>query len=198
MTPAAALVDGARAALEEGKQAFAARDVAAAHHAFERAHRRDPRHPEAMSWYGLTLVLVERNSNLGVMLCDQALRAAGPEPDLLLNVARVHLALKQRERAVRAVQRGLDLWPGDPRFAAARDAIGIRRPPVLGFLPRKNTLNRVLGKLRHRWSKRNAPAYELSPVSLGVPLAPATRALPFTGAPPECGAPASPPGAKGC
>jgi tetratricopeptide (TPR) repeat protein len=169
MSTGAAQADGARGALEDGKEAFAARDVVAAHHAFERAHRRDPRNREAMSWYGLTLVLVERNSNLGVMLCDQALRVAGPEPELVLNVARVHVALKQRERAVRAVQRGLDLWPDDPRFAAARDAIGIRRPPVLGFLPRGNPLNRVLGKLRHRWARRHAPVYELSPITLGVP-----------------------------
>jgi len=170
MTTVPVQTGGAHDALEEGKDAFAARDVGAAHHAFERAHRRDPRNAHAMSWYGLTLVLVERNSNLGVMLCDQALRAAGPEPELLLNAARAHLALNQRERAVRAIQRGLDLWPGDPRFAAARDAIGIRRPPVLGFLPRGNPLNRVLGKLRHGWSKRHAPTYDLSPVTLGVPL----------------------------
>ncbi len=192
MTTGAAQADGALGALEDGKQAFAARDVGAAHHAFERAHRRDPRSREAMSWYGLTLVLVERNSNLGVMLCDQALRAAGPEPELLLNLARVHLALNQRERAVRAVQRGLELWPGDPRFAAARDAIGIRRPPVLGFLPRGNPLNRVLGKLRHRWSRRHAPVYELSPLTLGVPVPPDARHS--AGAPAAGGALASPDG----
>lgn len=161
---------GIAGALDEGKAAFAARDAGAAHHAFERAHRRDPRDPRAMSWYGLTLVLVERNSNLGVTLCDQALRAAGPDPELLLNQARIHLALNQRERAVRAVLRGLELWPRDARFAAARDAIGIRRPPVLGFLSRKNPLNRVLGQIRHRWLGRRMPAYELSPLTLGVPL----------------------------
>ena len=162
---------GAGGALEDGKAAFAARDVGEAHHAFERAHRRDPRDPHAMSWYGLTLVLVERNSNLGVTLCDQALRAAGPDPDLLLNQARLHLALNQRERSVRAILRGLELWPRDARFAAARDAIGIRRPPVFGFLSRKNPLNRVIGRIRHRWLGRHTPVYELSPLALGVPLA---------------------------
>jgi hypothetical protein len=162
----------AAGAIGEGKVAFAARDVAAAHQAFERAHRRDSRDPLAMSWYGLTLVLVERNSNLGVTLCDQALRTGGPNPELLLNQARVHLALNQRERAVRAILRGLEMWPGDARFEAARDAIGIRRPPVVAILSRKNPLNRVLGRLRHRWLGRRIPAYELSPVTLGVPLDP--------------------------
>jgi Flp pilus assembly protein TadD len=163
----------ALAAYEEGRAAFTARDVPGAHHAFERAHRKDPRDPRFMSWYGVTLVLVERNSNLGIMLCDQAVRVAGPEPELLLNQARVHLSLKQRERAVRAIVRGLELFPDDARLVAARDAMGIRRPPVLPFLSRKNPLNRVLGKIRHRWNQRGAPPYERSPVALGEPFAPA-------------------------
>jgi hypothetical protein len=156
--------------LEEGLAAFAARDLPGAHAAFERAYRRDSRDPVHMSWYGVTLVLVERNSNLGLVLVDEALRAAGPDPVLLLNSARVHLALNQRERAARAVTRGLELFPDDPRLAAARLAMGTRRAPVLPFLSRSNPLNRVLGRLRHRWAHRNTPAYELSPVALGVPL----------------------------
>lgn len=160
----------ARGAWEEGLAAWSARDLPGAHAAFERAHRRDPRDPILMSWYGLTLVLVERNSNLGVSLVDQALRVAGASPELLLNSARVHLGLNQRERAVRAVTRGLELWPDDPRLLAARAAMGTRGAPVLPFLSRKNPLNRFLGRLRHRWARRHGPVYELSPLTLGVPL----------------------------
>jgi hypothetical protein len=162
--------DEAAEAFEQGRAAFATRDVEGAHVAFERAHRRSPREPRFMSWYGVTLVLVERNSNLGVMLVDQALRLGGPDPELLLNQARVHLALNQRERAVRALLRGLELWPEDPRLLAAKDALGTRRAPVVPFLSRNNPLNRLLGRLRHRWNQRKAPPYELSPVALGVPL----------------------------
>jgi hypothetical protein len=163
----------AREAHDEGRAAFAARDLPAAHAAFERAHRRDPRDPVLMSWYGVTLVLVEKNSNLGVLLVDQALRLAGPDPELLLNSARIHLALNQRDRAARAVARGLELFPNDPRLLVARAAMGTRRAPVLPFLSRSNPLNRALGRLRHRWTHRNDPVYELSPVALGVPLPPA-------------------------
>lgn len=161
----------ALAAWEEGRAAFAARDLPGAHLAFGRAHRKDPRDPRFMSWYGVTLVLVERNSSLGVVLCEQALRAVGPDPELLLNQARVHLSLNQRDRAVRAILRGLELFPEDPRLAAARDAMGMRRAPVVPFLSRKNPLNRLLGRLRHGWNQRNAPPYERSPVALGVPFA---------------------------
>ncbi|MFO0583620.1 MAG: tetratricopeptide repeat protein [Anaeromyxobacter sp.] len=156
-------------ALERGLAAFVARSLDEAHAAFERAHRADPREPRAMSWYGVTLVLVERNSNLGVLLCDQALRTSGPSPELLLNAARVHLALNQRERAVRHVKRGLELWPEDGALTAARLALGRRSSPVLPFLPRGNPVNVWLGKLRHRWRQRRAPVLELSPLSLGLP-----------------------------
>lgn len=170
ITPAPAAAEpAADSALEEGLAAFAARDLEAAHAAFGRAFRRDSRAPRAMSWYGVTLVLVERNSNLGVTLCDGALRVAGPSPELLLNVARVHLALNQRERAVRPITRGLELWPQDARLLAARAALGTRSAPVLPFLSRKNPLNRTLGKLRHRWRQRRSPVYELSPLALGMP-----------------------------
>jgi tetratricopeptide (TPR) repeat protein len=166
-------VDGAREAgtdeLAGGIAAFTARDLPAAHSAFERAHRAEPRAPRAMSWYGVTLVLVERNSNLGVLLCDQALRLVGPEPELLLNAARVHLALNQRERAVRHLARGLELFPAEPRLAAAWEALGRRSRPVIPFLPRGNPANVWLGRLRHRWRNRIGASPYLDPVSLGEP-----------------------------
>jgi tetratricopeptide (TPR) repeat protein len=156
-----------RAALEQGLAAFLVRDLPAAHQAFERAHRRDPRHPRALSWYGVTLVLVERNSALGLSLCEQALRP-GPAPELLLNLARVHLALNSRERAVKALQRGLQAAPGDAALLAAQEALGTRRSPVLPMLSRGHPLNRLLGRLRHRWRLRHAPHQELSPEALGL------------------------------
>jgi len=173
------------AALAQGLAAFAIRDLEAAHRLFERAHRRDTRHPRAMSWYGVTLVLVERNSALGVSLCDQAVRQAGAEPELALNQARVHLALNQRERAVRALFRGLDHRPRDPTLLAAQQAMGVRRPPVISFLSRSNPLNNLLGRLRHRWlARRGAPMP--APDVLGALPGPAAQpALPPPAAPPR-------------
>jgi len=163
----------AAGAFDEGRAAFEALDLPGAHAAFERAHRRAPRDPRFMSWYGLTLVLVERNSNLGIALCGEALRAAGPDPELFLNQARAHVALNQRERAVGALLRGLESWPDHPGLTAARDALGTRRTPVIPFLSRDNPLNRLLGRLRHRWSRRSAPSFVLSPAALGLPPPPA-------------------------
>jgi len=172
--PVDAAAEGATPAelLAEGLGAFGASDLPGAHRLFEKAHRRDPRWARAMSWYGVTLVLVERNSNLGVSLCDQALRLAGADPELALNQARVHLALNQRERAVRAIARGLEVSPGDAPLRAAWEVVGARRKPVLTFLARGNPINRLLGRLRHRWSRRGDPGGEPTPMNLGAPLDP--------------------------
>ncbi len=174
-------------AFEEGMRSYLARDLAGAHTAFERAHRRAVNDARYMSWYGVTLVLVERNSNLGVLYCDQALRVAGPEPELLLNQARVALALGQRERAVRAISRGLEVTPDHPALLAAQEAMGWRRRPVLPFLSRDNPLNRWLGRLRHKIRKARRPPADPSPATLGLvpepsgPLAlPAPAAAPAT------------------
>jgi len=174
-----ALAPEAAAALAEGFRLYAAGDLASAHAAFARAHRRATGHPRTTSWYGLTLVLVERNSSLGVLYCDQAIRLAGPEAELLLNQARAHLALGQRERAVRAIARGLERWPGDPALRAAQASMGWRRRPVLPFLSRNNPVNRWLGSLRHRWARRLNPSAPATPATLGlVPGGQAKEALP--------------------
>ena len=156
-------------ALDEGLRLFAERQVERAHEAFRRAHRKAVNDPRAMSWYGVTLVLVERNSNLGISLCDRAVRLNGPSAELVLNQARVHLALNQRERAYKAVQRGMGLWPDDVQLRWAQEAMGWRRRPVIPFLGRRNVLNKYLGKLRHKWRKHRSPPPEMNPVTLGSP-----------------------------
>jgi hypothetical protein len=171
VTPRTAATADARAALEEGIRRFEAGDPVAAHGFFGEAHRCDPREPRVASWYGVTLVLVERNSNLGVLYCDQALRLVGPTPELCLNQARAYLALGQRARAVGAVQRGLVANPGDPSLRAALESLGRRREPVIPFLSRANPVNRWLGLMRHRLGG-SQPGGAATPLQLGLPPPP--------------------------
>ena len=158
----------AAASLAEGLAFFANGEAGEAHRCFARAHRRSPGDLRVMSWYGLTLVLVEKNSSLGMLYCDQAVRLGGPEPEISLNQARVHLALSQRERAVKAIARGLALNPDDQALRTAQASMGWRRRPILPCLPRSNFLNRWLGKLRWRWSRRINPVPTATPLTLGI------------------------------
>jgi len=155
--PERSLPPEAAAALEEGLRRFRAGDLEGAHEMFGQANRRAPTDPRIQSWYGLTLVLVEKNSNLGVVLVDGAVRNGRPDPELIVNQSRVAMALGQRVRAVRALERGLAFHPGNPELTAERLALGTRQRPVLSFLSRRNWLNRLLGRIHHGWTARHSP-----------------------------------------
>jgi len=154
----------AAAALEEGLRRFREGDPEGAHERFGQAHRRAPSDPRIQSWYGLTLVLVEKNSILGMVLVDEAVRNPHPDPELVINQSRVAMALGQRVRAVRSLERGLSLYPGQPELVAAREALGRRHPPVLPFLSRSNWMNRLLGRIQYKWALRREAKGEHSPL----------------------------------
>ncbi|MCX5732055.1 MAG: hypothetical protein NTY18_12070 [Deltaproteobacteria bacterium] len=151
------------AALEEGLRRFRKGDPDGAHQKFGEAHRRTPSDPRIQSWYGLTLVLVEKNSILGMVLVDEAVRNGRPDPELIINQSRVAMSLGQRMRAVRALERGLVLYPGQPELVATREALGRRHTLVLPFLSRRNWLNRVLGRIHYKWTSRRAARADSSP-----------------------------------
>ncbi|HTP27949.1 MAG TPA: tetratricopeptide repeat protein [Anaeromyxobacteraceae bacterium] len=154
--------------LEEGLSRYREGDSTEAHALFGRAHRSAPSDARIMSWYGLTLVLVEKNSNLGILYCDQALRLAGPEPELFLNLVRAHLALGQREHAVKVIRRGMAANPTDPGLKLALSSMGYRGRPILPFFSRSNFVNRWLGRLRHRLSRRIHPVARWTPMTIGL------------------------------
>ncbi len=143
------------ALLREGAAAHEQGRLEEAHGLFRRAHARRSSDFRCQAWYGLTLILVEKNSNLGVRLCEEGTRGAGAEAPLSwLNLARAFLALGYRERAVRALQKGLSLDSAHPGLLDEIEKLGVRRRPVLGFLSRSNPVNRLLGRLRSRLSGR--------------------------------------------
>ena len=41
----------------------------------------------------------------------------------------------------------------NPELRELQKELGIRRQPVLGFLPRRNVLNRILGWMRHQFAR---------------------------------------------
>jgi tetratricopeptide (TPR) repeat protein len=153
--PSAAAVPGLDAELErllgEGVALHGQGQLEDAHGKFAQAHRRRVADPRCLAWYGLTLIQVERNNNLGVRYCEEAVRGVGADDAICwLNLARAFLALGYRDRAIRTLQRGLELAPDQPELRDEIDRLGIRRQPVIGFLHRSNPVNRMLGRLRHR------------------------------------------------
>jgi len=110
----------------------------------------DKNNPYYMSYLGVVLARSERKWGEAERLCDSAVRMKRNQAQLYLNLAEVYAAAGRRDDAVDALQTGLKYARRDIRLTIAMNKLTPRRSPVLGFLGRRNALNRQLGILRHR------------------------------------------------
>jgi tetratricopeptide (TPR) repeat protein len=139
--------------LDEGR-ALLDMDPRAAHDIFEKAWRRNLNDPRVLSNYGLTLVLVEGDRQRGIRFCEEALRRGLQTTETLVNLARALVVTRNKEQAVRALRKAMELSPDDPRVSAEFAALGLRRPPPIPWLPRDFFLNKWIGKLTWKLSRR--------------------------------------------
>lgn len=108
---------------------------------------------QAYSFLGYGIAQTQRRHKEGLDLCRHALRLSFTEPENHLNMARLHVLMGNRKMAIKAVGEGLTLNPNHSPLLALYREMGIRREPVLRFLDRNNVLNRLLGRLRHDFSR---------------------------------------------
>lgn len=101
------------------------------------------------SYLGFGIARFDRRVREGLQLCEHAVRREFYQPENYLNLARTELLAGRRDAAVEAIAAGRRIDPEHPGLAALHDELGIRRPPVLPFLSRRNLVNRLLGRLRH-------------------------------------------------
>src|SRR3989454_6860779 len=137
--------------IDEGRALLDA-DRASAHQIFEKAYRRNLNDVRVLSNYGLTLVLVEGDRQRGIRFCEEAVRRGPATTEMLVNLAKALVVTRNKEQAVRALHRALELAPNDPRVRHEFLALGLRRPPPIPWLPRNFFLNKWLGRLTLRVS----------------------------------------------
>lgn len=101
------------------------------------------------SYLGQALARCERRYAEGVAACRRGVELAFYEPDNYLNLAWVHVLARERDAAMAAIDGGLAIDAQHAGLLALKKRLGVRRKPVIGFLPRAHPLNRKLGKLRH-------------------------------------------------
>lgn len=133
-----------------GKEAFAADEFAAAYEQFRAAYELQPNDPRFRSYYGLCLGLVERRFKKALEICQSAVQEQYYDAELLHNLGRLHLAFGFKAEGVAYLRQGIRLDASRTDILEALRNFGIRRPPVLPFLPRRHLLNRWLGKVRYR------------------------------------------------
>ena len=130
-----------RAALESGKHASALEH-------FRVAHKVEPTSPRYRSYYGLCLGISKRRFDQALELCRSAAKEEFFNPELYRNLAQVHLAFGFKAEAIRYLRRGLMIDPANQQILEDLRALGVRRRPSLGFLPRSHLINRWLGIVR--------------------------------------------------
>lgn len=122
-------------------------EMAALEH-FASAHERAPEDPRYRSHYGWAVAMVEHRVDRGVSLCRSALREAADQPELYHNLARILLAHGRKTEGIKYIRRGLMVDPRNAALVLEWRRLGIRRAPVLAFLPRRHFANRLLGRVR--------------------------------------------------
>lgn len=152
------LNDSANVLFDQGRQLLEQGQAEEALKRLDLAYSQAPHHARIRSYYGLALAIVERRFAEAAELCNSSLKQEFFNPDLYYNAARVYLEFGFKSDAVRCLRRGRMIDPAHkPNSELLRD-LGMRRGPVLRFLPRAHRLNVWLGHARHRLGSRSAAA----------------------------------------
>lgn len=142
------LAANAREAFEQGRLALQSNDFRSALVSLREAQALAPDHAQIRSSLGLAVALGERNFESARTLCESAAKQEFFNPELYLNLARVYLSVGRRPEALRYLRRGQMIDPGHVEIREAIADLGMRRLPILPFLPRRHVVNRMLGSVR--------------------------------------------------
>ena len=130
--------------LEEGLKALNAGRTDEALEWFEKAVA-ETRAPLACACLAYCRAKEKGKVKEAVALCMEAIKDDPKNPDIYLNLGRVHLLAGQRRSAIRAFDLGLR-YGRSPQIENELALIGRRKAPPLPFLSRSNPLNKFLGK----------------------------------------------------
>jgi tetratricopeptide (TPR) repeat protein len=119
-----------------------------------RAFEGDQRNPYYISFLGLSIARAEQKWDQAAELCESAIQLNRKEIKFHLNLIEVYALAGMREKALYTLDHAAKLFGGDGRLKRARSKLQKRSAPLLPFFGRNHFLNRELGKLRHRISKR--------------------------------------------
>ena len=120
----------------------------------EQALQIAPRNALYLSHYGVAVALEREDYEAALKLCDRAIKLDPRNPVPHVNLGKVYRLMGQNGDAYNEF---LSAWKADnehPAPAAELSRMGIRRPPVIPFLPRSNWLNIRLGRLRALLTRR--------------------------------------------
>jgi tetratricopeptide (TPR) repeat protein len=138
--------------LSKGLRAFEKENFVSALCFLEQACQKEAS-PDAVSHLAVCIARERGLVKKALEMCTEAIEKEPGRSVHHLNKGRVLLFAKRREEAVDAFRRGLAV-EANPDIGRELERLGIRKRPVIPFLPRHNLLNKYLGiilsKLRLR------------------------------------------------
>jgi tetratricopeptide (TPR) repeat protein len=118
-----------------------------------------PNEPFILSYYGCLEAILNKNYTYGIGACLKAIKILqermpfGHEffyPVLYLNLGRTYLAAGNKKNAIETFQKGLVFDNENKDLLQEIKKLGIRRKPVVRFLPRSHPINKYIGIILHR------------------------------------------------
>jgi tetratricopeptide (TPR) repeat protein len=116
-----------------------------------------PRHPGYLSLYGLCIAIESEDYESARKLCEKAIRINPRDPVSRVNLGKVFRMQGDTASAYGEFLTAYKIDRQHPAPAAELSRMGIRRPPVLPFLPRSHWANVGLGMLRARMHRLGLP-----------------------------------------
>ncbi len=125
-----------------------------------------PEDPLIMSYYGCLQAVVDKRYRTGVETCRKSFKLVTRDMEgksamaaiLCLNLGRAFVAAGKRMEAIEAFEKGLKYEKGNRELIGELQALGKRKKPPLPFLSRSNPLNKYIGLLLHKKTKKQPAA----------------------------------------
>lgn len=110
-----------------------------------------------LSFFGLSLALVQKKYKAAVDLCKRALDLEFYNGDHYANLTRIYIIAGNRKKAIETAEAGLKVVPEHEALVEVRRELGVRARPAVPFLDRAHPINVSLGQARHAVKKSTAP-----------------------------------------
>ena len=122
--------------------------ASAARKHLEQALQICPQHPAYLSMYGLCVAIDAEDFDSARRICEKAVKMSPSDPINRVNLGKVFRLQGDNGSAYEEFLAAWQLDKLHPAPAAELTRMGIRRPPVLRFLPRSHWANIYVGRLR--------------------------------------------------
>lgn len=111
--------------------------------------------PLYLSYYGVSLAIAKKDTRNGKKLCEKALRSGSSNPEVFLNLGRVYEELRDFRKAAETYRRGYRIHKKNELLLESLQRVSPRGRSIVPFLPRDSFVNKYMGKLIRRISRRS-------------------------------------------